>query len=282
MSTNPKKSWPRWLLLSVAANGLLAPALIWLSVKPPEMASSSPVTVVSRDRQSSQASVPPAANTANTTMGPRHQLNYQQWLDLLDQEARAAASDRPPHLTVLLGDSLSLWFPTDLLPPDRSWLNQGISGETTVGLLRRLALLDQTRPDQIFLMIGINDLIRGVGDETIVANQREIIQYLKEKHPNTQLIVQSLLPHAGEESTWEGRDRLLALSNDRVRAINQRLQIVAREEQVYYLDLYPLFADSDGNLQSGLTTDGLHLSDRGYLVWRTALELYSRVELGGN
>ena len=100
---------------------------------------------------------------APTTWGERQQLTYSQWLDLLKQEANITAERSPTHLSVLAGDSISLWFPSELLPTEQHWLNQGISGETSAGLLRRLDLFDQTRPQTIFVMIGINDLLRGGG-----------------------------------------------------------------------------------------------------------------------
>jgi lysophospholipase L1-like esterase len=212
-------------------------------------------------------------------LGPRRQLTYEQWVGLLAQEARVAAERQPPHLTVLLGDSLSLWFPSNLLLPNRTWLNQGISGETSSGLLERLDVLDGTYPETIFVMIGINDLIRGGTDEAILDNQRHIIRYLKEAHPTTQIVVQSILPHADDRATWEGRDRLLAVSNARIRHLNEELAAIAKREDVYFLNLYSLFADHDGNLRMELSTDGLHLNPQGYLVWRTALELYSQIEL---
>lgn len=201
-------------------------------------------------------------------------MNYQQWKALLAQEARAIAENQPENLDILLGDSISLWFPTHLLPPERTWLNQGISGETTEGLLNRLDLLDQTQPETIFLMIGINDVLRGIDDETILENQEAIIRYLQANHPNTLLVVQSILPHAAENSTWEGRDRLLEIPNQRIRRLNEELRAIATRENAEFLDLYPLFADGNGNLQSALSTDGLHLSEQGYLVWRTAIEMY--------
>jgi lysophospholipase L1-like esterase len=207
-------------------------------------------------------------------MGPRLQLTYEQWVDLLAQEARAAAENQPPHLQILLGDSISLWFPHRLLPADRTWLNQGISGETTAGLLNRLDLLDQTEPEVIFLMIGINDLLRDISRDTILANQREIIRYLRQTHPDTRIVVQAILPHSAEQATWEGRDRLLQLPNADIQDINEALEGVALEEGAEFLDLYALFADLDGNLPLSLSTDGLHLSEEGYLVWRMALERY--------
>lgn len=226
--------------------------------------------------------------TIESGLGPRHQLTYQQWVSVLEREAARMADRQPDQLNILLGDSLSLWFPTDLLPPGRTWLNQGISGETSYGVLKRIKLLDKTNPQTIFLMIGINDLIRGVSDETVLANQREIVRYLKTAHPTAKIVMQSILPHGGDRTlkqyfasspinssgqnqlpNWV--ERLPHLSNTLIRALNQRLIVVAREEGVEFLDLHPLFVDGQGNLQDRLTTDGLHLSLEGYQVWRSQL-----------
>ncbi|MBH8556020.1 G-D-S-L family lipolytic protein [Nostocaceae cyanobacterium CENA357] len=212
-------------------------------------------------------------------LGPRHKLSYQQWVDILQQEAKVAAQSHPQHLSILAGDSLSLWFPTELLPEDRNWLNQAISGEISDGLLKRLGLFDSTQPEVIFVMIGINDLIRGISDEVILDNQRQIMNYLRRMHPKTQIVIQSILPHGGEEATWEGREKLQAISNSRIRQLNQQLQGIAARRGVKYLDLYPLFANQQGNLRREFTTDGLHLSPAGYIVWRTVLQMYNNREL---
>jgi lysophospholipase L1-like esterase len=235
-------------------------------------------------------------------LGPRHQLTYEQWVTVLAREAEVMADRQPDRLNVLLGDSLSLWFPNNLLPMDWAWLNQGISGETSYGVLKRVKLLDRTRPQTIFLMIGINDLIRGVKDETVLANQREIVRYLRQTHPTARIVMQSILPHGGDRTikqhsmslanssnpggqnqsfTWV--DRLLYLPNDSIRSLNQRLALVAQEEGVEFLDLHAQFVDSQGNLQEKLTTDGLHLSLEGYQVWRSQLEkLLNPTSAAGN
>lgn len=220
---------------------------------------------------------PPAMHSvapATPNLGPRRTLTYEQWVSVLEKEARIAAEQQPPRLTVLLGDSISLWFPPDLLQADRTWLNQGISGENSTGLLRRLSLLDETQPETILVMIGINDLLRGDSDALILNNYEQIVQYLRNAHPTTQIVAQSILPHAGAAATWEGRDRLLALSNERIVALNQRIAAIAQNYQAEYLNLYPLFVDEQGNLPMALSTDGLHLNSEGYLVWRSGLQLY--------
>lgn len=205
---------------------------------------------------------------------PHQQLTYEQSVAILEQEADVAAQSHQGHLTILAGDSLSLWFPADLLPQKQTWLKQAISGDTSNGLLRRLKLFDKTQPENIFVMIGINDLIRGVRDKTILNNQRLIIQYLWRVHPNSQIVVQSILPHSGEGSNWEEKRRL-SVSNKRIRKLNLETKAIAAEEGVKYLDIHPLFTDAQGNLRPELSTDGLHLNIHGYLVWRSALQMYS-------
>jgi lysophospholipase L1-like esterase len=125
-------------------------------------------------------------------------------------------------------------------------------------------------------MIGINDLIRGVNDDVILDNQRQILRYLRKTHPKTQIFLQSILPHGGEEATWEGREKLLTIPNSRIQKLNQQLQRIATRQGVKYMDLYPLFINQKGNIRQEFSSDGLHLSPAGYVVWRTALQVYQQ------
>ncbi|MGD1699930.1 SGNH/GDSL hydrolase family protein [Dapis sp. BLCC M229] len=276
---------PTWVWCSLAANGLLSLTVAMLIVtnyKLPEDPQAS-ATITSTTSNSIESNRPSPlfgeARTELLAIGRNHKWTYEQWVEQLQREAIAASNNRPDRLTVLVGDSLSLWFPSKLLPWDRNWLNQGISGETTAGLLKRLYLFDSTRPETIFVMIGINDLVHGVDDWTILANQRRIIRQLRAVHPGSQIVVQSILPHSGEAATWEGRDRLVQLSNSRIRKINRSLKALADGEGAFFLNLHPLFTDAQGFLRSELSTDGLHLNDKGYQVWSTAIKMYSKIRL---
>lgn len=269
------------LAIAIGATGGLAFVGTALLLQRDSSTASSPVNAVTVER--------PQMATIASGLGPRHQLTYQQWVAVLEREAAVMADRHPAHLNILLGDSLSLWFPTNLLPTDRTWLNQGISGETSYGVLQRLKLLDKTNPQTIFLMIGINDLIRGVSGETVLSNQREIVRYLKQVHPDTRIVMQSILPHGGDRTLkqygvassgdFKGQtqvpvwvERLPHLPNSLIRTLNQRLALIAQEEGADFLDLHPLFIDEQGNLQEKFTTDGLHLSPEGYQVWRSQLQ----------
>lgn len=187
------------------------------------------------------------------------QPTYEQWKWLLAQEASSVRGANEP-VGVLLGDSLSLWFPSDRLPQTRLWLNQGISGDTTDGVLRRLANFGHTRPRIIYVMAGINDLKHGASDTTILRNLQQIVQQLRQTHPQAQIVMQSILP-----------TRSLPVSSQRIANLNQQLKAIANQNGAYYLDVYSYMADANGYLRPDLTTDGLHLNAKGYEVWQTVL-----------
>ncbi|WP_322743784.1 GDSL-type esterase/lipase family protein [Vasconcelosia minhoensis] len=268
---------PGWAALSLIMNGLLFAALIALWQNQASLSR----TAILHQTSASVTDVLGGSEpmVVPTDIADMRHLNYQEWVELLQQKTDAMVAQQPEHLTILLGDSLSLWFPPELMPGRRAWLKQGISGEKTNGLINRLALLDDAKIETIFLMIGINDLIWGQTDDQFIDNYRAIVSYLTQNHPESQIVIQSLLPHGGEASIWESKHLLLELPVERVKAINAALHKIADDYDAYYLDLYPLFSTGEGTLRPDLTTDGLHLNRQGYLVWRSAIALYAQLEL---
>jgi lysophospholipase L1-like esterase len=194
---------------------------------------------------------------SNATQQP----TYEQWRTLMEREAAIAASQpNTQRLGVLLGDSLSLWFPSDRLPKTHTWLNQSISGDTTRGILRRLSAFDKTHPHVIYLMAGINDLKNGATDNEILGNIHQIIAQLRQTQPQATLIVQSILP-----------TRSVVASRDRIVQLNYQLRALVTRNKTYFLDLSAPMADAEGNLRQEFTTDGLHLTAKGYDAWQAVL-----------
>lgn len=259
---------PSWALLSLAINGVL-----FLTVLVVMRQSSATTESVLSQANAFASDATPATAAAAPQFGERQHLDYQQWVSLLQQEVNVAVQKGAPRQNILLGDSITLWFPTDLLPGRKTWLNQAISGENSTGLRQRLYVLDQAQPEAVFIMVGINDLIWGKSESQLIDNIRAMVIYLQDHHPGTRIVLQSILPHAAERATWEGKDKLLALPNQRIQAANAQIKAVADQTGVTYLDLYPLFADGEGKMRSDLTTDGVHLNHEGYMVWRTAIAL---------
>ncbi len=189
---------------------------------------------------------------------------HGDWQALLAAEAAAMARRQgQAPLTVMVGDSLALWLPVDELPADQLWLNQSISGETTTHMLGRLHYFADTQPQTIHLMAGINDLKAGVPEAQVVDNLYRMMTRLQQQHPQSRLVVYSILP-----------TRLQEVSSDRIQRVNQRLAALAVHQGATYVDLYTTFSDRQGLLRLDLTTDGLHLSSRGYTLWQAALVSY--------
>lgn len=202
----------------------------------------------------------PVHSFQTTWSQSRNQPTYQQWRKLLAQEASVAKS-KASNVGVLLGDSLSLWFPNSHLPETRSWLNQSISGDTTKGILRRLDDFSQTRPRVVYIMAGVNDLKNGATDSEILSNLRQIVYRLRQTQPQAKVVMQSILP-----------TRSLPVAPERIQHLNQRLKTIANQQGAYYLDVYSSMVDTEGYLRANFTTDGLHLNSNGYQAWRSILQ----------
>ncbi len=104
---------------------------------------------------------------------------------------------------VVLGDSLAAGYgldPTESYPAllqkkikDAGWnfsvVNAGVSGDTSAGGLRRLEWLLKRRVDVLVLELGGNDGLRGMAVDAVKSNLQAIIDRLKEKYPQAQVVV---------------------------------------------------------------------------------------------
>jgi len=142
-------------------------------------------------------------------------------------------------------------------------LNRGIGGDNSFGILARIDEALRGRPRAIFLMDGINDQFRKLPQEVSVNNYKRIIRRIKEMSPKTIVYLQSALP-INEELTKEpytkGRNVL-------VPALNAKLRQLAADENIPFVDLCPLFQDSDGKLSVKYSSDGVHLIPCAYIKW---------------
>lgn len=150
-------------------------------------------------------------------------------------------------------------------------VNRGIIGDEAMGVYDRLHQILPGHPQKLFLLIGINDVSHGLTADSIAGLIDHIVERIRRESPQTRLYLQSLLPI--NESF--GRYRLLTGKTDLVPQINARLRELARERQIDFIDLFPLFTEPNTSvLRKELTTDGLHLNEGGYRIWVKALKKY--------
>lgn len=164
---------------------------------------------------------------------------------------------------VFLGNSITEMGPWQGLRGDTGILNRGIGGDISYSILNRLNEVLQRKPSKLFMMVGINDLAKGIEVKTILSNCRLIIEKVKSESPETQVYLQSLLPVRPDHASFpQGYDK-----QEKILHLNACLKVTADSLAVNFIPLYPLFADKNGVLNSRYTIDGLHLNQKGYKLW---------------
>jgi lysophospholipase L1-like esterase len=149
--------------------------------------------------------------------------------------------------------------------------NRGISGDTTDGVLFRLNEVTRSKPAKVFLLIGVNDLSRGVSRDTVYSNICRIAQKIRKDSPKTEVYVQSILPVNESFGLFKNHTNKTA----DVLWVNAQLKTWCKKVQVQYVDLYGRFKNPDSELLNPLlTNDGLHLKGEGYLLWLDIIKPY--------
>lgn len=168
---------------------------------------------------------------------------------------------------LLLGDSITASFKTEVLLPEFKIINKGLSGNHTAHMLKRLKReLEAGRPDLLFILIGTNDIARNVPSEELLENIKTILQISAGFVPENCLFVSSILPTRNDELR----------PNAVIKELNFNIKEIADKMKIIYLDIQPLFSDELGNLRSDLTEDGLHLNENAYLIWAEFYREYLR------
>lgn len=137
---------------------------------------------------------------------------------------------------MVVGDSITcLW----VLP--NGYVNRGIIGDTTSGVVLRIGYHVAEKPAEIYLFVGTNDLALS-NKATALANYDQIIDRIQSAGIKIKII--SLLPRSGGYNVVD---------------FNDGLQEMATAHGIPYLDWYSKFDLS-------LTYDGLHPTAAGYEV----------------
>jgi lysophospholipase L1-like esterase len=165
---------------------------------------------------------------------------------------------------IFLGNSIndgSEWYE---LFNDIRVKNRGISGDITTGILHRLKEVTSRKPAKVFLMIGINDLGRGVSPDSVVKNILLINDYILQESPITKVYIESILPVNASFGKFPGQ----VSKGAQVVRSNELLKAAAARHRFEYIDLHSKFVDAQGLLDAKYTNDGLHLTGAGYQHWR--------------
>lgn len=165
--------------------------------------------------------------------------------------------------TMFLGNSITEGGDWKRLLKDSTVINRGIGGDITFGVLNRLDEVIKRKPSKIFVLIGINDLSKGIPEEVILENIFTMVRRLKAGSPKTAIFIQSILPLNKTFKNFPPRYD----QDEHVVSINGQLKKIAARFGYTFVDLYSEFRDTEGKLDAKYSTDGLHLGSAGYLHW---------------
>ena len=171
--------------------------------------------------------------------------------------------DRP---VLLLGDSHTAIPDWTALLGAPQIAARGIEGDTTIGLIARLRDYNDINSRNVVIWIGTNDVMqggkaKGVAKRIMEAARRkaDILKrsFTTESTEDTEIFVLGIQPMA----TWveRGMER-----NATIREINALLAEGAKENGYRFIELESVLADENGFLRGDMTSDGVHLSAKGY------------------
>ena len=170
-------------------------------------------------------------------------------------------SQNTKYTTVMLGDSITDEGQWDELLDNPLVQNRGISGDTTDGVLERLDSINKSIK-QVFIMIGVNDIMRGKEVDEVYSNYLKIIKFFQDR--NIKVYIQSTL-FIGE--------RRAENFNIKVEDLDKRLEKYAKENNITFINLNPIFAPNKV-LKKEFTFDDLHLNGTAYKLWAQEIRKY--------
>lgn len=165
---------------------------------------------------------------------------------------------------VFIGNSITDGAEWAELFNDITFKSRGISGDITAGILHRIDDIVKQKPGKVFLLIGVNDLAKGISTDSIVNNIFLAADWIKQESPSTQLFIQSILPVSDGFKKFSGHTN----KADSILKINNRLKKEAANHHYIYVDLHSSFCNKQGKMDVKYSNDGLHLLGEGYLLWK--------------
>lgn len=176
---------------------------------------------------------------------------YALWRDSYRSEAGGVQ-------VVMLGDSITRFGNWPGLLGRKDVTNLGIPGDTTEGIIGRLEDGNIPQGSTVFLLAGVNDVVRSVPVDSTLANLERIVGRLV---PGRRVYLQSTL--------FTERTEL----NDGIAQLVAGEKAICARLRCTFVDLNAVLAPK-GILLAEYSADGVHLTPVGYARWAGIVQPY--------
>lgn len=152
----------------------------------------------------------------------------------------------------------------------RTILNLGYGGDKTQNMIWRAlnGELDGYRAKCVVIMAGTNNNGADDADPAATAEGvKTLVRIVREKQPEAKVILHPIFPRGdASDSVHAGPRR----RNDRTNVLLK--EFAENADGVVWLDFNDRLVDESGWVPTSIMEDGLHPTDKGYAIWRKALE----------
>lgn len=125
--------------------------------------------------------------------------------------------------------------------------------------------LSENQFGKIYIMLGLNEI--GTGDTEYFTNAyREVLDKIRELQPDAIIYIQGIMHVTARKS-----DKDKFFNNNRINERNEGLKALADQKDIFYIDMNEAVDDGNGNLDSSLSFDDVHLKASSYERWHEYL-----------
>jgi hypothetical protein len=119
---------------------------------------------------------------------------------------------------------------------------------------------------KVYVGLGMDDLTSDT--DTLRLEFSNLIDSLREQDPDALIYLMSVTPVS------EYKSGSSSYTMERVQSCNELMQELARDKDVYYLDVLSVLCNEDGYLPSDVTVDGIHFTPAHYSAWFDYLQTH--------
>lgn len=192
------------------------------------------------------------------------QIYAQDWanLDKYKDSNMELIKKKDTRRVVFMGNSITEGWGNYPMFDNPSFINRGISGQTTPQMLVRFRRdVVDLNPTAVVVLAGINDIAGNTGPSTLAMIFDNIKSMCEIASSNgISVILCSVLP--ANDFPW----RPNMFPAPKVIALNRMIKKYADNKNYLYVDYYTPMVDEKDGLKPDLGSDGVHPNDKGYAI----------------